>query len=239
VLVRIVLVLFGAFLATLGWSEYGLLQKSSAQPVPVELRQLEAGDPPPNLHLAIGHHWKLWPELIYMVSLKKGETEGPKSRVDYVFYPIISEQHPYSQAYNRLAARREAGEELTPADLPVLESVAVLVRTTKFQYVGNLPKDGEWGEAERMTGMVVNDVRSLREDEKALLRQSFGKLDFAKVLIFEESRAPASMATALGLMAGGVGLALLGLYLIVELATGKKKDVGELPPLLKASEVAR
>jgi len=236
---RIVLIIAGSVLAFMGWQEYGLLQQSSAEPQPIELSQLEAGQAPPSLHIQLGHHWKLWPEFIYSYRLKEGQEEGPDTRVDYVYYPIISEGHPHSQAFDRLAERYEAGEELTQADWPVLKSFAMLVRTKQFERVRDLPTDGEWGEADQMVGMVVNDIRRLDAEEKSLLLQSYTSLDLGKVLIFEEGRQPESMAYCLGMMALGGGLVLLGFYLIVRSTTGRREEAGDLPPLIKSAELAR
>lgn len=36
--------------------------------------------------------------------MKEGQRGGPDSGVNYAFYPVISEGHPYSQAIDRFAA---------------------------------------------------------------------------------------------------------------------------------------
>ncbi|MAG33166.1 MAG: hypothetical protein CL908_19990 [Deltaproteobacteria bacterium] len=237
-IVHILLIVGGLFAGFLGYQELGLAQQASALPQPIELVDLESGQAPPNIHVQLGHHWKVWDELIYSYRTEKEDEEvGPATRIDYSYFPIISEEHPYSQAFNRLAERYESLDQVPEAEWPRLKDFAVLVRSEAFSVVGKLPGDEGWGEAEQMVGLIVNDIHRLKSDEKSLLSQSYPSLDLDKVLILEEGRQVESLAYCLGIMTLGAGLVITGGVLIFRSTTGRVEGVGELPPLLKKAEV--
>ncbi|MDJ0847963.1 MAG: hypothetical protein QNK04_06290 [Myxococcota bacterium] len=236
---HILIILAGIVVGVIGHDEYKLRALASDEPVPVELSDLEAGQPLPDIHITLGHHWKVWDELIYSIRLEEGEEETRQTRVSYAFYPLVSEGHPHSQAFNHVPAGYASWAEVPPDEFPVLRDFAVLVRTTRFERVGDLPSSGQWTQADGLTGMVVNEIKSLDADERALLRSSYKGLDPHAVLIFEEGRKPRSMAYCMGMMAAGGGLVLLGLGLIVRSTTGRREGVGALPPKIKAAEVMK
>ncbi len=238
-LLHLIIILVGVGIGIAGHDEYKLRSLASDEPVAVELADLEAGETLSSIYVQLGHHWKVWDELIYSIRLKEGEEETRQTRVSYAYYPLVSEGHPHSQAFNHVPAGYASWDEVPPDQFPVLEDFAVLVRTTRFEHVGDLPSNGQWTQADVMTGMVVNEVRSFAEDERSLLRRSYKGLDPDRVWIFEEGREPRSMAYCFGVMAVGAGLVLLGVVLIVRSTTGRSEGVGDLPPKLRAAEVTK
>ncbi len=93
------------------------------------------------------------------------------------------------------------------------DNFAVLVKTKRFNTVGDIPREMDF--AQEVRGMVVNEVDPLSADEKHLLSQGFPGTDFSKVLILEENREPASPGKYLGFFGGGIALLLLGVGLLV------------------------
>ena len=204
-LFRLILILLGIFVGLHGHTEYLLQEKSSEHPIPIELMDLEAGRELSSIHLELGHHWKLFEESIYSYQIEKNEDpDSPSLRVNYAYYPLISEAHPYSQAFNRLAANYGSMDEVPESEIPVLEDFAILVRTTQYKTVGAIPINGGWQEADQLVGMVVNDLREIKDDEKDLLYSSYPRLDLSRVLIVEEGRKPESALICILWMVGGI-----------------------------------
>ncbi len=216
----------GCVVAFVGYQEFGLLRLSTEEPVPTELALLEGGAPPPNLHLEIGHHWKVWDELIYSYSLKGGQSEAPDTRVDYAYYPILSDEHSYFDQVDALGDRYGTGGTLLEQDIPAVGTFAVLVRTRAFKRLGEIPS-GSWEDAENLRGLVVNRVRTLGHDEQPLLLRSFPSIDLTKIIILEEGRRPSSRAYALGMLGCGGALSLLGVGLSVRPRHPRKAPPGD------------
>jgi hypothetical protein len=60
------------------------------------------------------------------------------------------------------------------------------------------------------TGLIINDVHSLRSQEKDNLESHYPDVDFSDVLLLEEGREPPSAGRVYGLLGGGGGLVFLG-----------------------------
>jgi hypothetical protein len=234
---RLGLIGVGIVVILMGHTEYELLEKSSAEPVAVELAELEAGQELPNIHIQLGHHWKVWDELIYSYRLKKGQSEDdPAAKVSYAYYPLVSSSHPHSIAFDQIEATYANMADVPGDAWPTLQKFKILVRTEEFKTVGGLRKDLTWTDANELTGLVVNDVRHLGSGERGLLKESYPGLRLDEVLIVEEGRRPKSLASCLMWMGGGGALVLLGLYLVFSAATGRKKEAGDAPPVITSAE---
>lgn len=204
----------------------------------MELSDLEAGQPLPNIHLRLGRHWKVWDELYYSYEIEPDEDpNAPGTKVTYAFYPLVPDVHPHSQAYALPGELYESAEDVPEDAWPVLQDFAVLVRTKEFRTVGALPETGEWQDAEELTGLVVNEIRPLKTDERDLLTQAYPAINLESVLVVEEGRRPETATSCFVWMALGGGAILLGLFLILRSTTGRREGVGELPPLIKSAEV--
>jgi hypothetical protein len=237
-LFRLILIVGGAIAAFYGHSEYRLQEKASADPVQTDLAELEMGHPLPNIHVELGAHWKLLDEIIYAYEVKKDQDpESPDVRVRYAYYPLISDGHPHSQAYDRLFEKYGLEASVPESEYPVLQEFAVVVRTEEYKTVGAIPSDGFWEPGEQLVGLVVNDVRKFDAEERALLQTSYPKLSLDRLLIVEEGRKPESLANCLLWMAGGIALVALGVGLMIRATTGQKAEAGDAPPLIKRSEV--
>ncbi len=200
----LLLILGGIALGIFGYEEFQTATKSSDTPVSVPLGMLEAGETPENPYLTIGEHWALFGETVYR------EKSG---RVEYAYYPIISHQHPHNVASDEVILRYEELEEEIPDEAwPQLQSYRVLVKTTEFKNVEDLP--GGWVEMESITGVAGKSGSSLRPDEWALLSESAPSLKREDILIINANDKPISTGESY-LMMGGGGLGiLLGLGII-------------------------
>ena len=199
------LIVLGGFLVYLGYQEFTLASKASPEPVLVEMASLEAGEIPEERHLRIGQHWAVYP---YWVGYGEEDTD----QLDYVYYPIISEQHPFNLAVDAAIAEHGDGN-VPPEEWPVFESCAVLVKTKDYARVGEVP-DG-WDQPDSVQGLVINGAHRFNQELGEILQTDFPKIDLDRVVVLERGRLPQPMTTTYAMMGGGALLVVAGLGLII------------------------
>ncbi len=197
----------GAALLFVGFDEFEVGQGATQEPQPVELAEIEAGRVPDNTHLQIDAHWIMGHELVFQYTDDGEVTDATK--IDHSYYPALSPQHPFFLKVAELAEAHGGLEQIPDEVFPEVERFSLLVKTERYESVGELP-DAAWDVAEPVSGLLVNRIRKLGKDERELLAQSFPGLDLGRVLILEEGRKPASAGWAFGLMGGGAALVLTG-----------------------------
>jgi hypothetical protein len=203
----------GGVLGWIGYEEYKVGQGSTAEAQEVELIDLEAGNFPENNHLRIGPHLRMYGGSVFQYETSRNASDGPQGtdKVDYTYYPIISFEHPYIAQILALEEKygdfSQVPDEEWPADIG---EVAVLVKTKEFKRVDQIPE--EMQDEMNIQGLVINTIDELKTDELRLLRESYPRTNFDKVLILEHNRTPSSTAKALTQIAGGAGLILLGIF---------------------------
>lgn len=214
--IKLLFLIGGGFVLAHGYEEYTMTRISKAEPEVVELAQLEGGSTISNQHIKIGKHHRIYPGLTYSYSQKEGDNSAPtaSTKVNYAYYPVISEEHEFFKKLAELIAQHGDLDKLPDdATVPRIENFAVLVKTDKIDTVGQIPED--FVESTEIQGLVINKIDQVKADEQALIRQNFPSLDFNKVLVLEEGRHPSSLGYALGVMALGLVLMLVGLALFV------------------------
>ena len=203
--IAIGLMVAGGFLAYFGYEEYKVGAGASADPVRVDLATLENGTPPPDSHLDIGPHWAIFP-----VWVGWGELETDK--LDYIYYPIVSETHPYNQAWDALLVQY-GEQEIPESAMPQLTSLAVLVKSKRYKTESAVP--AQWENVGSVQGLLVNEIESLKPGEEQSLRQAFPGLSLENVMILEQDRRPKSALLALAMMGGGVVVILFGAGMLI------------------------
>ena len=91
---------------------------------------------------------------------------------------------------------RYGDQEIPEAEIPQLTSLAVLVKSKRYDRESAVPE--QWEEVDSIVGLVVNDIDSLKSDEEELLRETFPALSLDGVLILEQDRAPKSVSSSIG-----------------------------------------
>lgn len=216
-MLRVVFALIGlgGVLSFIGYQEFKVSEGTSKEPVPVSLVKLEFGVEPPNNHIEIGEHAAIYDALIYEYEERLSDPTGddPGTKVNFVYYPIVSQSHPLAEKLEALAKRDQ--DSITDAEYEAVgkEQFKVIVRSSRFKNVGELPPMGV-AHQEKVKGLVVNEISSLGWEEQQLIKQSFPNLDFKNLLILQENRKPASPVTSFGMMGGGGALVLVGLGLM-------------------------
>jgi len=203
----------GAFLAYTGWQEFELSKGASEVPAEVTLAQLEAGEVPENPHLRIGEHWAMYQELVYSYTTRdtsKDAQPGNKQKRDYTDYPSVSPQNQFFEDVALLEKLYGSVDDIPDDKFPQHVDFTVLVRSKQYKRMDLLPEPA-WTLEAGVAGMVVNEVRSLREDEKRLVAEGFPKVNISKLMILEAGRKPSSAAKSYAMMGGGAFITLLPL----------------------------
>lgn len=204
----------GGMLFYYGWNEYTVSSGTTATPVTITLADLENGTIPDSNYIQIDTHWRLHSDTVYSYKRPKsasGDEVKPSYTVTYAYYPVISEEHPYFETVADLLTKHGSLSEVPQTEWPKVDKFSVLVKTDTFETIGDIP-DG-WEEHDTLTGLIINRISSLSDEEKSLIQGSFPKLDVSKLLILEEGRKPLGQIFSLGSMGGGVVLMIVGLIM--------------------------
>lgn len=205
----------GVALTLIGKSEYENSQKAAVDPVPVKLPNLEAGKPVPNLHLQIGGHYPIYSSSLgrYKKNVLDLRDVDENTPMDWVYYPIVSDSHPYIREWRKL--QKKFGDQPIPPELtPRLKQFTVLVRSFNYDKLADLPPDDDY--AESIRGMVVNDLYPLDPSIKDLVQQSFPDLDMSKVILFDFEREPTTRAAYILKLLIGSAMSTVGFIMLVK-----------------------
>lgn len=222
-------IIVGGCLIWFGVQEYRVGRKSSSEPVPVELADLEAGEPLPDNHIRIGlnHHMFAGTVIEY-----EGKDRGltPSSKVTWIYTPLISDTHPYMQKIHELQKKYGSLKKVPRnADWPALGKFVVLVKSEAYKTVKDIPRKRKTYKS--VTGLVVNLIDPLDDRAKRLIREGIPKIDFDKVFVVEHARKPTSVAGSIGFISAGALLVLLPVGLML-------RRRGRLPADAPADEAA-
>lgn len=198
-----------------GYEEFQLTRASTAEPVKVELAEIEAGKAPTSSHVTLGTHWSVYPRSIYTYMRDKGDTSQPVSgtSINHVFYPVISESHPYFKALHELEQQFGGIDKIPAEKLPKLDTFSMLIRTDRYSMVYGIPTN--WAKETGPTGLIINDVSPLSDLEIGLLRRSFPKFNAYTVLVLQDGRHPSPYTYIAGMFVIGPVLMFLALAVFV------------------------
>lgn len=208
---KIAALIGGAMLAFYGIQEFRVSQGASVEPADVNLADIEGGTTSDNNHVRVGQHFAIYDGSVYQYRQGKYETgePGATTKIDYVYYPIISVDHPFFVRLRELTEQHGSLDDVPDAEWPLIDTFSAIVKSTDFGTIGSIPEG--IGANDSVQGLVINLIGGLDSEEQSLLHQSFPKIDVNKVLIIESGRTPASAVKSLGITAGGVLVSLLGL----------------------------
>lgn len=212
---KIAAIIGGAMLAFFGIQEYRVSSGTTAEPIEVDLAEVEAGQQIDNSHWRLGPHLALYGGCVYECKVSKHATgePGPDARCNYCYYPVISYQHDYIQ---KLAALQEQYGSLDAApdnEFPTLNDIKVIVKTKQFKTLGDIPEG--MSEADALQGLVINRITSLDDEEVELFHDGFPGMNVDELVLLEADRNPSSLALSGLMILGGAVLALAGLAWMV------------------------
>ena len=205
-----------------GCDETRIAWRCTAEPVAVEVEQLEKGINPGSDYLTLGSHVALVDGGVYEYTIKKGHESDPvtdSTPITKLYYPAFSKNHPLAQ-----------GED--PAKAAWYK---VLIETKRYKTVGEVKQAQPEGKSLAMppiTGVVINTIDPLSQEERRLLQEGFPLLSLDAVTVLEEGRAPMSRVGALGLLMAGILVLLappIG-YAIIEVRKRSLAPAPVMPP---------
>jgi hypothetical protein len=209
--IKLAMVIGGGILAFIGGQEFLMSWGGGSEPLAVELADLESGKAPERNYVAIGEHMAVYGGAVYSYSQSKYDSSapGPSTKITECFYPIISYSHPFMKGLAELEEKYGSLDDAPDdAEFPELNSFSVIVKAKHFDTIGAIP-DGIELESS-LEGLIINQVESLDSEEKDLIRSSFPQANLDEVVIIQAGRKPASLLKSLGMIVGGVVLALAG-----------------------------
>lgn len=210
--IQLVLIAVGGFLAFSGFQEYKVSKGTTIEPADIELAAIEDGSADTsNAHIRIGSHYPAYFELIYW-----GEEDSEK--IDYVYYPILSEKHPFVVKVDALFEKYPDG--IPDKEIPELKNFSVLVKSSRYKTLDEIPEG--FDPSRFIQGLAINKIASLKSDELELMKSSFPSFDQTKVVVLEQGRTPSGPTKQYGMMGGGGLLAILGLFWMIGGARSKE-----------------
>jgi hypothetical protein len=194
-----------------GSSEYRVARGTSAEAVDVDLAALEEGGEPPQNHIRIGPHMRVYPGAIYSCDEKDKDSADPP--IHFVIYPLLSSSNPSMKKFLQDIEADTDLKQMEKMLLPPIDDVRVLVLTRKYAKLSEVPT--RIARPDSITGLIVNPIRRLEKKETDVLRQTYPDIDFSKTFILEEDRKPKSLVVAILTASGGyvlLSLAAVGFF---------------------------
>ena len=185
----------GLVLAALGVRETSLAMKAAKEPEDIRLVALENGERPSQPFVRIDAHYAVYGACSY---------ESKRDRIKSTVYPIVSAEHPWSKGWDALNAKYENPDDIPRGEMPPLEPLQVLVKTSQFDRLEDIPDGGE--DCGPISGVLFT-YDELDSDEQELVRMVSDKANGAVLL--DLGRKPTSLAASAGMLA--IGLILCGL----------------------------
>lgn len=183
----LIAVIIGAVLGFIAYQSFTLSSKSKATPQVMTVEQLIINGPGDNLYIELS-------EIDFMSKMDDAVVESPENneaKFTKVWYPVAAAdpatgmpKMPQPQGRDVVVVFKDAESEA--------ELMREIAKTT-------------------LTGMVVNDIRSLGSKEAKLLAE--GNIDTDKCYLFEVGMTPDSSIKSMGLVLGAVICIALGVFL--------------------------
>lgn len=193
----------GGFLTFNGYQEFVVSSNTKSTPSKVKVEDIEKGKKIDNNYVQLEKHIALIGGCVYSARLKKGEYAiQNSSKLEYVYYPVISYNNPFLLKQEELINKFGSYEAIPQKLLPKFSDIKVMIKSNIYDTVGSIP--AEVDHKDSFKGLVINSIDSIKSDEAALLRQSFPGLNVSKVIIIEQNRKPSSTMMSMLMMAGGV-----------------------------------
>ena len=204
------IILGGGFLSLNGYLQYLASNKINKTPSATKLIDIEKGNKITNNYLILGEHWAFYSSCVYYDSTSKYDRNVKgRTKVDYAYYPALSIEHPYMITLEKLEEQYGDLSKVPGRKFPKLENIHVLIKTEKFKTVGEIPAYID--SKKNMKGLIINSISSLNDDERKLIKESFPKVNFNKLVIIEEGREPCSITNSFTMMGGGVLIIFIGM----------------------------
>ncbi|QGJ69294.1 Hypothetical protein PBC10988_9670 [Planctomycetales bacterium 10988] len=211
---RLVPLGIAVLLLILGYRDISEGFSNPLEPVPVPLSNIEQNGPPKETYLQFEQHLALFTGAVYAGEKSRFDFSKDDSRLklDYVYYPVISTEHPFLLELDELLEEYGSWDQIPDHALPrQIEPIAVLVRSYEYKRVREIP-DGIVLQ-DSLVG-VIESRKSLDSEEKKLLSEGFPGIDFDQCLIFTLRDKPPPIAFGVLMFGTGIIFLLIGSILM-------------------------
>jgi hypothetical protein len=203
-----------------GCNETRLAWHCTAIPEAVQVKTLEDGYRPGTDYLSLGRHLALVQSGVFAYTRGKHEPAiadpdkmSPSTPITAFYYPVFSLQHPLAQGQDEKTA----------------SWYKIVIKTHRYKTLGEVLVGARGRklaiDVPSLTGVVINDIEPLTDDEVKLLRDGFPMLSPEAVLVVEEGREPMSRGLALLQLMAGVLLLGAPIGLSIAKRTGAKDSL--------------
>lgn len=178
----IALIVFGCIVLFWGFNEWRLSSASGSTPQNITCAQLEKNGPGANAYVHLTNFVITPGTYIY-----KYNKNNPSAAWEQVWVPVLPKDGAYIQSLAILAATGQVNE----GNFPKPKNIKVIVRSKNLANqndVENLNRRGN------VTGVVVNKIESLSNEERNHLQASYPGSDISQCWIVDDGREPASPA---------------------------------------------
>lgn len=196
---RFILAIFvgGGFLCYMGYQEVVLRGVAKAEPQVMTVQQLINDGVGDNANVTLQD---------FIVCSWAYVYKGREGSMDTIWVPLIPVGGEYHQKLQ--AAFDENGELI--GELPPLNDVRVVLKSSDISNEAELT---HLGDAETVSGMVINEVESMSGEELSLMRESYPGTNSAKIQLVEHNRKPKGWGAVFGFFGGGGALIAVGGFL--------------------------
>lgn len=195
------MVVVGCILGFMGYQEMSLASKTDKTPQTISCRALSSNGPGDNANVVMTDFLLCSMAYVYETISQNDDTYKT------VWVPAV----PLGGAYHqKILSMIDQDGNFMGDQVPIPRDLHVLIKTSHARNdraVVNL------GERDTIAGLVINDIESVKGEERKLLQESYPGVNFDNVWILEHGRQPAGAGKTLGLMGGGTALVLAGLAL--------------------------
>ncbi len=178
--------------------EIKVTSEIGASPELIEQKELENGLTPSSKHIQIDQHLRLYPASVFIYTdYTFGLTGGPRDStgIEYILYPVVSPEHSIIYEINEGIEKIKRGEISEHDPITSTGSFTVLVKSTKFKHLKEIPLSNK--KAEDLTGYLSFKFKNLEIKAKELVLECFPRLDTENLIIIEEDRAPPPATSAI------------------------------------------
>ena len=208
-----------------GCSEYNISARSGDIPAEIRLSSLEKGEETDDIYLKFDEHWRIFPASVYEYETYRGGEQKPTnySKVNYVYYPIISGEHNYLSSLMKVSQKYGEIHKIPENEMPRIKDFRILVKTDRFEFIDEIPS--EWKHSPSIEGIAIGTAQSeLSNPEKQLVYKMFPSANLYKMLVLDENRKPISKIYSILMILGGL---CLGAYMLFMLFKSAKKKLFE------------
>ena len=182
----------GLVLLGVGIAEIRIATRTATEPEAIRVQELEGGKLPTQPYVRLDAHYAVFESTVY---------EHKRERIKDLIYPVVSEQHPWSLAWQRLQEKYSSPDQIPTGEIPALEPIRVLMLSDRFDKVDDIPDSGR---DEPAAEGILFTWDELDSGERDLVEMLVSGPAAEQVVVLDLDRKPRSLAFSIGMLISGV-----------------------------------